>query len=70
MTGLLQAITSIPWDVLLIGVCASCAGLIVPALVAGIACTFGGPDTRRRPTPWVQADLVQLREETDRARKR
>jgi hypothetical protein len=34
MTGLLQAIMSIPWSEVLTGMSASCVALIVPALLA------------------------------------
>lgn len=72
MAGQLQAITSIPWGEVLTGACASCAALILPALMAAIAFVGMGPDARRRaqrPTPWVQSDLVQIREEIDRVRE-
>ena len=69
MTGLFQAITAIPWGLVLIGVCASCAALIVPALFAGIAFIGAGPELRRRSTLWVHADLDQLKKAIDRARE-
>lgn len=70
MTGLLPVIMSIPWSEVLIGMSASRAALIVPALLAGVAFAWSklaGVDLRRRPASWGRPDLVYLREEIDRS---